>query len=120
MRRRPRATTRACMPCRCAIRRFWSPGSAGRYIRSKRVPPAAGGTMREAVFLSTCNRAELYGVCDDVEHGRAAAVDFIAEFHSVDRQSLQPHLYQLADVDVARHLFRVAAGLDSLVVGEPQ
>jgi glutamyl-tRNA reductase len=81
---------------------------------------AARGTMREAVVLSTCNRAELYGVCDDVETGRAAFVDFITEFHGVDRQSLQPHVYQIADLDVARHLFRVAAGLDSLVVGEPQ
>jgi glutamyl-tRNA reductase len=81
---------------------------------------AARGAVREAVVLSTCNRAELYGVADDVDQGRSAFVDFITDFHNVDRQSLQPHVYEVADLDVARHLFRVAAGLDSLVVGEPQ
>src|SRR5439155_8279397 len=77
---------------------------------------AAQAALREAVILSTCNRAELYGVCDELESGRTASVNFIAEFHGLDRQSLQPHVYHLADLDVARHLFRVAAGLDSLVV----
>jgi glutamyl-tRNA reductase len=81
---------------------------------------AARGSLREAVVLSTCNRAELYGVCEDVASGGAAFVDFITDFHKVDRPSLQPHVYQVADLEVARHLFRVAAGLDSLVVGEPQ
>src|SRR6185295_14830921 len=77
---------------------------------------AARGTLREAVVLSTCNRAELYGACEDLDRGRVALVDFISEFHSVDRQTLQPHLYDVGDLDVARHLFRVAGGLDSLVV----
>jgi glutamyl-tRNA reductase len=81
---------------------------------------AARGSVREAVVLSTCNRAELYGVSEDVDRGRTEFVDFITDFHNVDRQSLQPHVYQSTDLDVARHLFRVAAGLDSLVVGEPQ
>jgi glutamyl-tRNA reductase len=81
---------------------------------------AARGAVREAVVLSTCNRAELYGVSEDIDQGRSAFVDFITDFHNVDRQSLQPHVYEIADLDVARHLFRVAAGLDSLVVGEPQ
>jgi glutamyl-tRNA reductase len=81
---------------------------------------AQRAAVREAVVLSTCNRAELYGVSDDVTQGGSAFVEFITDFHNVDRQSLQPHVYQVADLDVARHLFRVAAGLDSLVVGEPQ
>jgi glutamyl-tRNA reductase len=81
---------------------------------------AARGSVREAVVLSTCNRAELYGVSEDVDRGRTEFVDFITDFHNVDRQLLEPHVYQSADLDVARHLFRVAAGLDSLVVGEPQ
>ena len=81
---------------------------------------AQRAAVREAVVLSTCNRAELYGVSEDVHQGGSAFVDFITDFHKVDRQSLQPHVYQVADLDVARHLFRVAAGLDSLVVGEPQ
>jgi glutamyl-tRNA reductase len=78
------------------------------------------GAAREAVVLSTCNRAELYAVCDDVPAAGADIAGFISDFHSVDPTSLAPHLYNAADVDTARHLFRVAAGLDSLVVGEPQ
>jgi glutamyl-tRNA reductase len=80
----------------------------------------ARGSARETVVLSTCNRAELYAACDDVGGGRADLVTFLSEFHDVDSTALAPHLYEMADLDVARHLFRVAAGLDSLVVGEPQ
>jgi glutamyl-tRNA reductase len=76
--------------------------------------------MREAVVLSTCNRAELYTACEDIHQGRAALVDFIAAFHNIERDLVQPHVYDVSDIEVARHLFRVAAGLDSLVVGEPQ
>jgi glutamyl-tRNA reductase len=47
-------------------------------------------------------------------------VSFLCDFHEVDRAVILPHVYQLTDLDAARHLFRVAAGLDSLVVGEPQ
>jgi glutamyl-tRNA reductase len=75
---------------------------------------------RETVVLSTCNRAELYTACDDLSRTRANLVSFVSEFHNVDRSEVTPHLYEVADLDVARHLFRVAAGLDSLVVGEPQ
>lgn len=74
----------------------------------------------EAVIVSTCNRAELYAACDDVHVGRQAIADFISEYHGVDRASVLPHIYDVADLEAARHLFRVAAGLDSLVVGEPQ
>jgi glutamyl-tRNA reductase len=74
----------------------------------------------ETVVLSTCNRAELYAASDQGDRARAELVRFIAEFHGVDRSALAPHVYELADLDAARHLFRVAAGLDSLVVGEPQ
>jgi glutamyl-tRNA reductase len=80
----------------------------------------AGDPLKEAVVLSTCNRAELYAVSDDVERGRAALMNFISQFHALDAQILEPHVYGLADLEVARHLFRVAAGLDSLVMGEPQ
>lgn len=74
----------------------------------------------EAVIVSTCNRAELYAACDDVEAGRAAIADFISEYHGIDRSAVLPHIYGVTDLEAARHLFRVAAGLDSLVVGEPQ
>jgi glutamyl-tRNA reductase len=80
----------------------------------------ARGSVREAVVLSTCNRAEIYAACDDVEAARVDLADFVSAFHGVDRATLSPHVYEAVDTDVARHLFRVAAGLDSLVVGEPQ
>src|SRR5580765_8273054 len=81
---------------------------------------AARGSTHEAVVLSTCNRAEVYAASDDVAESRGDLAAFMSEFHGVDRSVLAPHLYDLADLDSARHLFRVAAGLDSLVVGEPQ
>ena len=81
---------------------------------------AARGLTHEAVVLSTCNRAELYTACEDVGAARTDLVSFVSEFHGVGRDDLAPHLYDLSDLDAARHLFRVAAGLDSLVVGEPQ
>jgi glutamyl-tRNA reductase len=74
----------------------------------------------ELAVLSTCNRAELYVACDDVETARAELVSFVESFHGVDAASLEPHVYHVVDIEAARHLFRVAAGLDSLVVGEPQ
>jgi glutamyl-tRNA reductase len=81
---------------------------------------ATRGSTREAVVLSTCNRAELYVACDDLPATRADMVTFLSEFNGVDRSVVAPHLYDVSDLDAARHLFRVAAGLDSLVVGEPQ
>ena len=81
---------------------------------------AARGSTREAVVLSTCNRAELYVACDDVAATRADLVNFLSEINGVDRTAVAPHVYDIADLDAARHLFRVAAGLESLVVGEPQ
>jgi glutamyl-tRNA reductase len=81
---------------------------------------AARGSTHEAVVLSTCNRAEVYAASEDVVAARADLAAFMSEFHHVDRNDLSQHLYDLSDLDSARHLFRVAAGLDSLVVGEPQ
>ncbi len=74
----------------------------------------------EVVVISTCNRAELYVACHDP---RATTVDlqtFFSEFHRLPIEQIRPHLYALEDYDAVRHLFRVASGLDSLVVGEPQ
>jgi glutamyl-tRNA reductase len=74
----------------------------------------------EAVVLSTCNRAELYVVCDDVEDARRDLMEFLAEYHGLETGALAPHVYEQVDAAAAQHLFRVAGGLDSLVVGEPQ
>jgi glutamyl-tRNA reductase len=80
----------------------------------------AAGIAREAVVLSTCNRSEIYGVTDDLASVRSATAQFLSDYHGISRTELDPHVYSLTDTDVARHLFRVSAGLDSLVVGEPQ
>jgi glutamyl-tRNA reductase len=81
---------------------------------------AERGSAREAVVLSTCNRAELYVACDEPAATRADLAKFLSEFNQVAPSDLAPHLYDVSDLDAARHLFRVASGLDSLVVGEPQ
>jgi glutamyl-tRNA reductase len=74
----------------------------------------------EAAIISTCNRVELYVACDDVEAARAGIERFVSDFHGVPAADLAPHLYSKLGQDAIRHLLRVAAGLDSLVVGEPQ
>ena len=70
-------------------------------------------------MISTCNRAEIYAAADS-EGAAEACAQFIAEYHGLSWESIAPHVFSLAGADAARHLFRVAAGLDSLVVGEPQ
>jgi glutamyl-tRNA reductase len=74
----------------------------------------------EAVVISTCNRAELYVVCEQPTAAVDDLVSFIADFHQMSADQIRPHLYSHIDHDVARHLFRVSSGLDSMVVGEPQ
>jgi glutamyl-tRNA reductase len=79
----------------------------------------SGGVAREAVVLSTCNRAEIYVVADD-DRALDAVGRFIGDYHRVPWDRLAPHVFQHRGADAANHLFHVAAGLDSLVVGEPQ
>jgi glutamyl-tRNA reductase len=93
------------------------PENALRTLAARSAQGAAAGEM---AVLSTCNRAEFYVACENVEAARAELIAFVGAFHGVDTPALEPHVYQAADLEAARHLFRVAAGLDSLVVGEPQ
>ena len=81
---------------------------------------AKGPAPAEAVVLTTCNRAEIYVSCEDAESTHTELSEFMSQFHGVPTGELTPHLYARQGKEVARHLFRVAAGLDSLVVGEPQ
>ncbi len=76
----------------------------------------AAGLDGEAVVLSTCNRTELYLVQD--EHAEELAVETLAGLAGERRDDLAAALYRLRDEAAALHLFRVAAGLDSLVPGE--
>ena len=75
---------------------------------------------REAVIVSTCNRAELYLACADPSAAADDVLRFIAEFHQLGADQVRPHLYSHVDQAAVRHLFRVSSGLDSMIVGEPQ
>ncbi len=77
-----------------------------------------GGSVREAAILSTCNRTEVYFASTSEVAGEVPA--WMASYHQLDSQSLQPHLYQHTQHEAVRHAFRVASGLDSMVLGEPQ
>jgi glutamyl-tRNA reductase len=73
----------------------------------------------EAAILSTCNRTELYAA-SQVPEPLDASAHFLAHYHQLDFAELRPHLYMLPQRDAVRHAFRVASGLDSMVLGEPQ
>ncbi len=77
--------------------------------------------IREGIVLSTCNRVEVYAVVDDAEAGFLRIQEFLADTHlSLSSEQLMPHLYWQADDRAIHHLFRVAASLDSMIVGESQ
>ena len=81
---------------------------------------AARSSAAESVVLSTCNRSEIYVATQAPAATRDEIVRFLAEYHQVPPDDFREHLFSRSDVEAATHLFRVAAGLDSLVVGEPQ
>ncbi|MGA7777830.1 MAG: glutamyl-tRNA reductase [Paraburkholderia sp.] len=73
----------------------------------------------EAAILSTCNRTELYCATDD--HAvREAAIQWFSQYHKLPVDQLAPHVYALPQSEAVRHAFRVASGLDSMVLGETQ
>jgi glutamyl-tRNA reductase len=73
-------------------------------------------TVKEAAILSTCNRTEVYFHGTDAE----PVTKWLEGFHGVGAGTLSPHLYTLAQDKAVPHAFRVASGLDSMVLGEPQ
>jgi len=80
----------------------------------------AQSSAKETVVLSTCNRSELYVVSDEPSRTREELIGFLGDYHQIAPADFVPHLFAREDAQAAHHLFRVAAGLDSLVVGEPQ
>lgn len=76
------------------------------------------GRYSELILLSTCNRVEAYAVSSLDSFNDLKAL--LAESTDITPEEIAPYLYQFSDMDAARHLFRVAAGLDSMVLGEPQ
>jgi len=90
-------------------------------IRSALARLACGhlsSSIVELVILSTCNRIELYAASSQSVVAELEA--FLSDVCSVPAQQFQAYTYRFEDLDTSRHLFEVAAGLDSLVIGEPQ
>jgi glutamyl-tRNA reductase len=79
------------------------------------------GILEETLVLSTCNRSELYGVPRELATDSAGAVElFLAAFHQLPPAELNGSLYRHRDRSAVQHLFRVAAGLDSMLLGEAE
>ena len=74
--------------------------------------------VKEAAVLSTCNRTELYCIADTA--GEQAILDWLGRYHGLQPEELTRCAYHYLENDAARHLMRVAVGLDSMVLGEPQ
>ena len=79
----------------------------------------ASRSAPEAAILSTCNRTELYCATDD-QAVREAAIQWFSRYHNLPVNELAPHVYALPQSEAVRHAFRVASGLDSMVLGETQ
>ncbi|ABV88443.1 glutamyl-tRNA reductase [Shewanella pealeana] len=77
---------------------------------------AASTQSGEAVIISTCNRTELY--CNNCE--AADVVAWLEDYHQLSHEDVEPCLYQYKGQEAVKHLMRVSAGLDSLILGEPQ
>ena len=112
----------------------FAPDQLGQAVASARAwfgRDGAAESGHEAAILSTCNRTELYAAgplpadtrTDNTAHLNAAidaTAHFLAEYHRLPYADLRPHLYTLQQDHAVRHAFRVASGLDSMVLGEPQ
>ena len=72
--------------------------------------------VSEAMILSTCNRVEV--VAEGSNDGLIR--EFLCEYHRIPHDSVSNHLYSFRNADAIRHVFRVAASLDSMMIGEPQ
>jgi glutamyl-tRNA reductase len=80
----------------------------------------ASGQVNEAVIVSTCNRTEVYTVVESRKVGEAESRQFLSELSGLPVEQFVAHLYELGEQEAVRHLFRVTAGLDSMVLGETQ
>ncbi|KAB2927861.1 MAG: glutamyl-tRNA reductase [Dechloromonas sp.] len=72
--------------------------------------------VKEVAILSTCNRTEIYCAAETPD----VVIDWLSRYHQVERSELAPYLYTHDQPEAIRHAFRVASGLDSMVIGEPQ
>jgi glutamyl-tRNA reductase len=88
-------------------------GEAFRELRTR-------NGFHEALVLSTCNRVEVTVAAEEDADAEAEVTEFLCRFRGVAPELVRPHLYHFRDREAIHHLFRVAASLDSMVVGEPQ
>jgi len=79
----------------------------------------ANNIVLEGMILSTCNRTEIYFTTDN-DSQIDGIINWLAEYHQFSKENLSPYLYIHTEEEAVRHTFRVACGLDSLVLGEPQ
>lgn len=86
--------------------------------------PTALAALRQycshGVILSTCNRVEVYALVGHHDSGRRALLRFLQDYHHLAAADIEPYSYVLTQADAVAHLFRVAAGLDSMMLGETQ
>ena len=103
-------------PALSAIQRSLAPKQTFKQNGTQAQPDA------EVALLSTCNRTELYWSCPALpnEQSAQALLQWLSQTCKVSETTLKQHAYQWVDHDAARHTFRVASGLDSMVLGEPQ
>ena len=77
-------------------------------------------SISEAVIVSTCNRVELYAISRQPDAAVVELKQFLADFHKLNLEKLQDHLYDFEGTDAIQHVLRVASSLDSMMIGEPQ
>ena len=106
-------------PALQTFKSIWLGRSGNGDAAASLVATSPSAALPEAAILSTCNRTELYCATND-RTGQDLAVRWLSEYHNVPVGELAPHVYALPQSDAVRHAFRVASGLDSMVLGETQ
>src|SRR5689334_11531692 len=89
---------------------------SGEGVRNALTALTGRRDVSEALILSTCNRVEVVAQSSDDSLIR----EFLCDFHRIPHDSVARHLYSFRNADAIRHVFRVTASLDSMVIGEPQ
>ena len=92
----------------------FEPGQICHALKDLVAQPA----VNEAAIISTCNRTEVY--CGLERNDLAMIVNWMRQYHHLGERDIQPYIYAHPDHDAVRHVLRVASGLDSMVLGEPQ
>ncbi len=97
----------------CLVR---DPGDVRKALCTFRECPS----IREGIFLSTCNRVEALVVTENPQEARKAVVSLMSSMGSIEPVRFLPNLFSLEDAEAVRHIFKVSCSLDSMVMGEPQ